>query len=451
MTTMGGLSGRRIIGGTVLAVAGLTIATTSLVPVRETFSLAGITLVYLACVVTVAAVGGVWPGLAAAIVSDVMVNYFFVPPYHTFDVDGPDDVVTLVVYIAVAVGVAVAVDLAARQRASAARRGVEAALLARIGADPIGEGSVAALLEHVRGTLGMTGVALLENGVPVAFVGERAETEPTLTVDGSAGITLAAYGPEIFAADPRFLTRLADTIGRALQTERLAAQAARSRELAEIDRLRAALLAAVGHDLRTPLAGTKAAVSSLRDPDLAISGEHADELLRTIEESTDRMSALVENLLAMSRLQAGALSVSARPVALDEMVASALLHLPDVAVDVPEDLPLALADPGLTERVIVNLADNARRAGPPVRVTASADGDRLRLRVIDHGPGVPDADKPRMFSAFQRLGDHTADGGLGLGLAIAQGFTEAMGGTLEPGDTPGGGLTMTITLPTAAS
>lgn len=115
----------------------------------------------------------------------------------------------------------------------------------------------------------------------------------------------------------------------------------------------------------------------------------------------------------------------------------------------PEDLPLASADPGLIERVIVNLVDNARRAGPPVRVTAEADGEVLRVRIVDSGPGVADADKERIFSPFQRLHDHTADGGLGLGLAIARGFTEAMGGTLEPGDTPGGGLTMTVTLPVA--
>jgi K+-sensing histidine kinase KdpD len=222
-----------------------------------------------------------------------------------------------------------------------------------------------------------------------------------------------------------------------------------------VDRLRAALLAAVGHDLRTPLAGLKAASSSLRDPEIDLTEPQQAELLATVEESADRMESLVENLLAMSRLQAGALSVQARPVALDEIVAAALLHLPGpnaAQVDVSDDLPLVHADPGLLERVIANLVANAQTASPPdrtVRIRGYAARDHLELQVIDHGPGIPAADRDRMFAPFQRLDDRTAEGGLGLGLAIAQGFTLAMGGMITPSDTPGGGLTMTVTLPGA--
>jgi K+-sensing histidine kinase KdpD len=243
---------------------------------------------------------------------------------------------------------------------------------------------------------------------------------------------------------------LAAAAARTLQAERLAEQAAQARELAEIDRLRAALLTAVGHDLRTPLAGSKAAVTSLRDTELALPAAAREELLATIEESTDQMAALVENLLAMSRLQAGALAVAARPVALDEVVSAAVLYIPDVIVQVPDDLPLTHADPGLLERVVANLVANARRAGPPVLVTGTRVEHLLQLQVIDHGPGVPDADKERMFAPFQRLHDHPTDAGLGLGLAIARGFTEAMGGSVTASDTPAGGLTMTVTLPAAA-
>jgi two-component system sensor histidine kinase KdpD len=216
------------------------------------------------------------------------------------------------------------------------------------------------------------------------------------------------------------------------------------------------LLAAVGHDLRTPLAAIKAAVSSLRQPDLDLPPPARVELLATVEESTDRLDALVDNLLSMSRLQAGVLSVQARPVALDAVVAEALLNTPGdatVAVDIPDDLPLVQVDPGLLERVVANLVANARAASPPgepIRVQGRVAGDDVELRVIDGGPGVPEGDRERMFEPFQRLHDRTTTAGLGLGLAIARGFTEAMGGSITPTGTPGGGLTMTVAVPVAS-
>lgn len=453
-----GLGRRRTLTGFALAIGGLVGLTGGLVPARDSLALASVVLLYLVAVVVVAVVGGVWPALATAAASDLLVNFFFVPPFHTFTVESRDHVITLVVYVVVAITVSFAVDLAARQRAAAARNGIEAALLARITAEPVGEGALTALLEHVRNTFGMTTAALVEAAGDreqvVARAGAPPSGTPALSVSAGDRLRLVAYGPQVFAADQRFLRRLAIAAARTLQAERLAAQAAEARELAEIDRLRAALLAAVGHELRTPLAGIKAAVSGLREPDIALTPAQQAELLATVEESTDRMAALVENLLAMSRLQAGVLSASPRPVALDEVVAAALLHTPGVPVevDVPDDLPLANADPGLLERVIANLVANARRASPPGRpahIAGQVSGDRLELTVVDHGPGVPAADRDRMFAPFQRLDDHTVGGGLGLGLAIARGFTEAMGGTIAASNTPGGGLTMTLTLPTA--
>ncbi|GIG61808.1 hypothetical protein Lfu02_61800 [Longispora fulva] len=450
-----GLGHGRTLAGTVLAAGGLTALTAGLVNTRGELALASIVLLYLAAVVVVAVVGGVWPALAAAVASDLLVNFYFVPPYHTLTVENRDHVITLVVYVAVAVTVSLAVDLAARQRAAAARNGVEAALLARISAEPVDAGSLERLLEQVRDTFGMTAAALLETDGgterTVAAVGGIPSATPSLSVSASATLRLVADGPPVIAADQRLLTRLAAAAARTLQAERLAAEAAGARELAEVDRLRAALLAAVGHDLRTPLAGIKAATSSLREPDITLTGAEQAELLATVEESADRMDVLVENLLAMSRLQAGVLSADLRPAALDEIVAVAILHTPGapVQVDVPDDLPLALVDPGLLERVVANLIANARRANPPggrISVHGRHVGARLELAVVDHGPGVPADQRERMFAPFQRLDDHTTDGGLGLGLAIARGFTEAMGGTITPTDTPGGGLTMTMTL-----
>lgn len=452
---------RRVRTGALVALVCLTALTAILLPMRGHVSLAGVILLYLVVVVVTAIVGGLAVSLAAAVAANLLINFFFVPPYHTFRVASGDNVITLVVSVAVAITVSVAMDLAARQRAEAARTGVEAALLARISAEPVAAGSTDSLLLRVRQTLRMDAAALVETdpaGIDhvVARSGRGLTGQPVLTVPAGPGLKLVVEGPEIFAPDPRFLVRIAAASARVLQAERLAEEAAQARELAAIDRLRSALLAAVGHDLRTPLAGIKAGVSSLRDPELRLGPGEQAELLETIEESADRMADLVENLLAMSRLQAGALSVDARPTAVDEVVASAMLHQPEpqaaVTVDVSDDLPLAYADPGLLERVVANLVVNAVHhcpPGTPILVTASVGERTLDLRVIDHGPGIPEADRDRLSAPFQRLDDRTATGGLGLGLAIARGFTEAMGGTLSFSDTPGGGLTVTVGLPLA--
>ena len=240
----------------------------------------------------------------------------------------------------------------------------------------------------------------------------------------------------------------------ALEQQRLAAEAEAARPIAEADRMRTALLAAVSHDLRTPLASAKAAVTSLRSDEVQWSDEDRDELLATADESLDRLAHLVDNLLDMSRLQAGALSVFPRPAGLDEIVARALDDLGDpaakVTVDIPDSLPEVRVDPAILERVVVNLTQNALRyspAGTPPLLAASALGDRVELRVVDRGPGIPRSHRDRMFVPFQRLGDTDNTTGVGLGLALSRGLTEAMGGTLDPEETPGGGLTMTLSLP----
>ncbi|WP_214415562.1 sensor histidine kinase [Sphaerisporangium fuscum] len=454
-----GLPGSRRGAAFVLAAVALPALTAVLVALRGTLALESVLLLYLLAVVVVAVVGGTWPALVAAVASFLLANFFFAEPLGTFFVSGRDSLIALTVFLAVAVTVSVTVDMAARRRVAESRSRMEARIMSRVAAEPVAEASLSAVLNQVRSTFAMRSVALLERRGDgerqLGLVGPPLTGRPAISVTAGPGLRLVGEGPQIFAEDRRVLSTLAQAAGRVVEGRRLAGQARQARELAEIDRVRAALLAAVGHDLRTPLAGIKAAVSSLRQADVEWSEADRQELLAAIEDSTDRLGDLIANLLDMTRLQAGALSISLRPVAVDEIVASALIGHPAALteVEVPDDLPHVLADPGIAERVVANLVANARRFSPPgrpVRVQAEAGAATVRLQVIDRGPGVPESGWERMFQPFQRLDDRSP-GGSGLGLAIARGFTEAMGGTLRPSATPGGGLTMTITLPRAST
>jgi K+-sensing histidine kinase KdpD len=449
----------RALAGGGCGAAGLVIVTVLLVPARGHLGIAEVVLLYLVPVLAAAAIGGLWPALLAAVAADMVVNFFFVPPYHTLLVASPEHVTVLVVYVLVAASVSLAVDLAARDRARAARRDTEVRLLANASAAPVADNSLSTLLAEIQQAFGMTAVALLESKPTgeqtVAAVGPPRESRPALSTPAGNGLRLVAWGPEMFAEDQRSLQRMAAAAARTLEAQRLSQGAARAQELAQIDEVRSALLAAVGHDLRTPLAGIKAAVSSLRQQDVSLPAEEQAELLATIEESGDRLINLVENLLSLSRVQAGALSVHLDAVALDAVVAQAVLnsglaHAP-IQVDVPDDLPPVQADAGLLERVISNVLSNAAVASPRgrvVRVSAEKAGGDVSLSIVDHGLGVPAEEHDRIFEPFQRLHDRSTTAGLGLGLAIARGFTEAMGGRITARDTPGGGLTMRITLPT---
>jgi two-component system sensor histidine kinase KdpD len=272
------------------------------------------------------------------------------------------------------------------------------------------------------------------------------------------GTVLALVGRPLAAEDRHLLGAFTAQLGAALTRRRLQEGAAEAARIARADELRAALLAAVSHDLRTPLASIKACVTSLLADDVDWPDEAITEFCRTIDEETDRLTALVANLLDMSRLQAGALSLHRRPVGVEEIVPAALSSLGDrargdvVEVGVAETLPRVEADPALLERVLANLIDNALAWSPPgvpVRVEAGRVPGAVHVRIVDRGPGIPPAERDRVFLPFQRLGDRSTGAGVGLGLAVARGFTVAMGGELTVEDTPGGGTTMVVVLPTA--
>jgi two-component system sensor histidine kinase KdpD len=272
----------------------------------------------------------------------------------------------------------------------------------------------------------------------------------TLTIADQESVTALV----VYLAVAGVVAWLVTTVAR--RSAEVARARAEAETLARVDELRAGLLAAVSHDLRTPLASIKACVTSLLDDDVDWPPEATAEFCRTIDEESDRLTSLVGNLLDMSRLQAGALSLHRCPVGVDEVVPAALSSLGErargdaVEVGVAETLPRVEADPALLERVLANLIDNALAWSPPgvpVRVEAGGGTATVEVRVVDRGPGIPAGERDRVFQPFQRLGDRSSGAGVGLGLAVARGFTVAMGGRLTVEDTPGGGTTMVVTLP----
>ncbi|WP_212824531.1 sensor histidine kinase KdpD [Catellatospora sp. TT07R-123] len=468
------LSARRRAAGYALALAGLPLLTLALYALRGSLSLASDILLYLASVIAVALVGGLWPALVAAVLGSLLLNYFFTPPVHTFTIARRENALALAVFVLVAAAVSAVVDLAARRTREAAQASADASTLATVAGSVLrGARPLQALLDHLRETFHLDAVTLLELRDTASTGPERLDDPGSWQVAASVGgppaatpaqgdatvpaddrVVLVLRGPALPAADRRVIEAFAAQSAVALRQERLAEEAARAKPLAEADRMRTALLAAVSHDLRTPLASAMAAVASLRSEDVTFSPEDQQELLATAGESLDRLTQLVSNLLDMSRLQAGALGVAAVTIWLEDAVPAALDELGPpgrgVQVRIPDDLSAAVADPGLLQRVLVNIVANALRFSPPGRpplVTASEHGDQVELRVIDHGPGIPDDQRERVFAPFQRLGDRDNETGVGLGLALSRGLTEAMGGTLLPETTPGGGLTMVLSLP----
>ncbi|MFF4852255.1 ATP-binding protein [Streptomyces sp. NPDC001194] len=455
----------RLIWGWLTGVVGPALLALLLHEVVPELGLANDMLLFLTFTVAAALLGGLLPALASAAFGSLLLNYFFTPPLYQLTISDPRNIVAISIFVGVAVSVASVVDLAARRTHQAARLRAESEILSFLAGSVLrGENSLEALLERLRETFSMQSVTLLERADEVApwttaaCVGSHPVSRPEdADVDMPIGenMALALSGRVLPAEDRRVLGAFAAQAAVVLDRQRLVDEAGRARELAEGNRIRTALLAAVSHDLRTPLAGIKASVTSLRSDDVEWSEEDRAELLEGIEEGADRLAALIGNLLDMSRLNTGVVVPLIRETDLDEVVPMALGGVPDgsVELDIPETLPMVAVDRGLLERVVANIVENAVKYSPhgqPVHVSASSLPDRVELRVVDRGPGVPDEAKDRIFEPFQRHGDAPRGAGVGLGLAVARGFTEAIGGTLTAEDTPGGGLTMVLTLPPAA-
>ena len=470
------LSRGRRLAGLALAVVGLPVFTALLQQFAGDASLATDLVLYLLLVVAVALLGGLLPALVAAVGGFLLLNYFFTPPLRLFTVAERENLVALLAFLVVALSLSTVVDAAARRTREALSARAEAATLFTLSGSVLrGSRPLHALLEQVRETFALDAVTLLERRDEagqgpdversddawqvVASVGDPVSRTPSqgdaeVHVDQRYSLVLAGHPLEADAR--RVLEAFAAQAAAAVQHERLQETAATAGSLAEVDRVRTALLSAVSHDLRGPLASAKAAVGTLRSAEVQLGPGDEEELLEAAEGSLDRLAALVENLLDMSRLQAGALALVVEEVDVADVVAGAVASLGPVArpvtIRVADDLPEVRADPALLERAVANLVQNALRFAPVGTVpciTASAHGDRVEVRVIDTGPGVPEDGRDQIFLPFQRLGDHDNTTGVGLGLALSRGLVEAMAGTLTPEDTPGGGLTMTISLPAA--
>ena len=467
-TSAGAISVRRRLSAVALGAAGLPLITLLLATGRQHLNLADDVLVYLVAVVAITVLGGFWPAVLTAVAASLLLNWYFTQPLHTFAIQQPKELLALLLFVTVAVAVSSVVHLAARRAGQAAHSKAEAAALLELAQTVLGGAdSPKAVLDHLTKTLGGQAELQEKTGgrwVRIASSGTDGAIQAARRLDVRPDLALRITGQSA-TATPALLAGFAAQTAAALDRERLRTQAAQAEALAEGNRMRTALLAAVSHDLRTPLASIKTSVSSLRQTDVQWTEQDETELLATIEQNADRLDALIGNLLDMSRLHTGSLQPFLRPTAIDEVAPVALHGLDDSArlrIAVPDGFPLVLADPGLLERVLANLFSNALRhspaAAPPPELHAELQAGTIVLAVTDHGQGVPGDQQDLIFEPFTRVGDRpgggagggAGGGGVGLGLAVAKGFAEAMGGALSATDTPGGGLTVLLALPAAA-
>jgi two-component system sensor histidine kinase KdpD len=455
---------RRRLAALILGVLGFPLLTLILTAGRSGDSLATALSSYLVLVVIVAAIGGVWPAALAALAGFLLSNYFFAPPIHTFTIADTRDILALVMFLVTAGVVSVLVDLSARRTATAVQARSDAQMLARVAGRMVApEGNpLPALLEELLVAFRLDAAAVLRSGsgpvgwstvVKAGRQPPRAPDEATVVLPLTDIELLALRGPGLTAEDREILSAFAAQLATALESDRLHAEAAEADSLARANELRSALLAAVSHDLRTPLASIKAASSSLLSEQFAFGPDETRVLLQTIDGESDRLNSLVENLLDMSRIQTGSMDVLDQSTDVNELIGTAVDSVDQrrqhVAVDIESPLPRVRTDPVLLERALANLIDNAliHAGGSGLRVEAGPVAGRVDIRIIDRGPGIRPQDRDRVFQPFQRLGDSESRVGVGLGLAVARGFVEAVGGDLDVEDTPGGGCTMVIRIP----
>ncbi|MBC7638684.1 MAG: DUF4118 domain-containing protein, partial [Rhodoferax sp.] len=396
---------------------------------QETDQLTLAELLLLAGTVVVALVGGLLPALLSALVSFLTLNYYFIPPTGALTIANTANVVALLVFVAVAAGVATVVDRASRRAADALRARTEAATMSSLSRSVLtGQDTAEAIVERVREVFGQASVSLLAHRdsewVVVASAGPDHACAPD---DGDSRVrvdddhVLCLRGEPLRATDQRVLEAFAVQTSLVLEYRRLRAREDRAAALESAEATSTALLRAVSHDLRTPLATMRASVDGLVSP--SVGADDRRTLMESLDSSTDRLESLTDDLLDLSRVQSGLVHPVLRNRSLEEVLPLAVAGHPvgAVVLDVDEAAPLVSTDSALLERVVANLVSNAVRvsAGVPVRVLAHVMPESVEVMVVDRGPGVPAAQREQMFEPFQRLSD-SSPGGLGLGLADVQ-------------------------------
>ena len=444
-----------LVGGAALTVL-LTLIDDRL---TEPLGLPLVVQLYLVHTIVASLIGGMAPAIVTAILSSLTVNWFFTPPVGTWTIAAPENALALGLFVVVAVAVSLVVHRSSRRADQALAAQQESAALAELTHTLLGSTEqLALLLRRAVDMFAVSAAAVVtrptggDPGGVVATTDEGGAAAGAVTrepIDDHHDLILT--GDPVPAERRRLLAAYAAHAGAILARRALQEQAQTAEHLTRDNKARTALLSAVSHDLRTPLAGIKAAIDSLRSREVEFSPQDRAELEEAIDESADRLETLIGNLLDMSRLQVGALVADVRRTDLGEVLPAAIggCGLSDgVTWGLGERARYVLADAGLLDRVVGNLVENAVRhqnSGDPVRVTTSRLRDEIQVRVADIGFGIPEDMREQVFQPFQRYTDSGGDG-VGLGLAVARGLSEAMGGTLAAEDTPGGGLTMVLTL-----
>jgi two-component system sensor histidine kinase KdpD len=450
--------------GVLVALAAVALCTLLLYPLERIAPVVSLGVVYLLAVLVVSAIWGAWLGVLTAVLSAAAFNFFHLPPVGQFTIRNSDNWVALIAFV-VAAGLASSIAEVTRARTrEAEERRREADLAAEMARLLLRGNSLAEVLPtaaaRLAQVLGLHSAAIemeADEGDErrVAFpLREGTRRLGTLLVGADASEETLRRLQE------RVVPALEALLSAALEREALLGGVVETASLRRADVVKTALLRAVSHDLRSPLTAISAAGEAVGSASL--SEDERKEMAAVIQEEARRLSRLVDNLLDLSRLEAGAAEPRREWMSVEEVLGSALQELApaaeDFALSIDRDLPLVRADSAQLERAFVNVLENARRhsAGHPVSVRARAvrtlagEGGRLIVRVVDRGPGIPPAQLERVFEPFYRAG--TAQGGhrgSGLGLAIARGFTEANGGKLHVESLPEQGATFVFELPLA--
>jgi two-component system, OmpR family, sensor histidine kinase KdpD len=453
------MSSRRLrhYGIAALASAASVAAITAVISLLERWvPVLSLGVLYIFAVLPVAIVWGLGFALPVSVASMLAFNWFFLPPRHTFTLADSENWFALAVYLATAVVVSELAARARRRASAAEQRERESTLLAGLAADLLRGRS---LQEEVGQMAGSTAEILgvdhveIELGQAVRSDSRRAP-HPLEAAGRNVGTLYTPSGTDAsLDVRRRFLPALAALLAVAVEREGLEREALEAETLRRSDLVKTALLRAVSHDLRSPLTGINTAVGALRSPTLSLTETDRRELLETIDVEAERLGRLVDDLLDLSRLEAGAAPPQPEAWELPELVREAAegLHASE-RVEIAGERPIVDVDGGQIQRAFANLIENALKFSSPdetVHVAITATRKEAIARVVDHGPGLPPEELERVFEPFYRRNGGPRSGA-GLGLAIARGFVEANGGRIWAESRPGQGATFAIALPVAS-